>query len=106
MSAMKIQGSIALVTGANRGIGRAITKALLERGAEKVYAASRHPGSLSDLGEQYGDRIVPVELDVTDADQVGSIAEKAGDVQLLINNAGVAFSISIPFAMSVSTGPG
>ncbi len=90
MSTLKIQGVIALVTGTNRGIGRAITEALLERGAEKVYAASRDPGSLSDLSEQYGDRLVLVELDVTNADQVRSTAEKAGDVQLLINNAGVA----------------
>ena len=86
----QINGSTALVTGSNRGIGRAITTALLERGAAKVYAAARRPEELSDLVEQYGDRVVPVELDVTDANQVKAAADKATDINILINNAGVA----------------
>ena len=90
MSKTAIQGSVALVTGANRGIGRAITEALLERGAEKVYAAARKPETVTDLRERHGDRVVPIELDVTDAAQVRAAAESAGDVEILINNAGVA----------------
>lgn len=90
MSKTAIQGSVALVTGANRGIGRAITEALLERGAEKVYAAARKPETLADLRERHGDRVVPIELDVTDAAQVRAAAKSAGDVKILINNAGVA----------------
>lgn len=70
MSKTRISGTVALVTGANRGIGRAITEALLERGAEKVYAAARKSEALADLRESYGDRVVPLELDVTDTDQV------------------------------------
>ena len=90
MSKSAILGSVALVTGANRGIGRAITEALLERGADKVYAAARKPATLADLRERHGDRVVPLELDVTDAAQVRAAAESAGDVEVLINNAGVA----------------
>ena len=87
----KIEGTIALVTGANREIGRAITEALLQRGAAKVYAGARNPQSLTDLSEHHADRVVPIEIDVTDAEKVVSAAEQAGDVRLLINNAGAAF---------------
>lgn len=90
MSKTAIQGSVAFVTGANRGIGRAITDALLERGAVKVYAASRQPETLTDLGKRHGNRVVPLELDVTDTAQAQAAAERAGDAQILINNAGVA----------------
>jgi len=90
MSETTINNSVAFVTGANRGIGRAITEALLERGARKVYAAARKQEALADLSARYGDRVVLLELDVTDAAQVRSAVEKATDVELLINNAGVA----------------
>jgi NAD(P)-dependent dehydrogenase (short-subunit alcohol dehydrogenase family) len=90
VSAQTIQGSVALVTGANRGIGKAIVEALLERGAKKVYAGARKVEALRDLVARYGTRLVPVALDVTDPVQVGALGSKAGDVTLLINNAGVA----------------
>ncbi len=67
-----------------------ITEALLERGAEKVYAAARKSDALADLRESYGDRVVPLELDVTDTDQVLAAVSTAGDIRLLVNNAGVA----------------
>ena len=84
----RIDGSVALVTGANRGIGRAITEGLLERGAAKVYAAARNPKTLEVLHERYGSRLVPVRLDVTNAEQVAEVARQATDVDLLFNNAG------------------
>lgn len=86
--ATRIEGSVALVTGANRGIGRAITEALLERGAEKVYATARDPKTLAVLRERYGSRVVALCLDVTNADQVAEVAREATDVDLLFNNAG------------------
>jgi NAD(P)-dependent dehydrogenase (short-subunit alcohol dehydrogenase family) len=86
--ATRIEGSVALVTGANRGIGRALTEALLERGAEKVYATARDPRTLAALRERYGSRVVALRLDVTDADQVAEVAREATDVDVLINNAG------------------
>ncbi|MBS1862529.1 MAG: SDR family oxidoreductase [Actinobacteria bacterium] len=84
----RIEGSVALVTGANRGIGRALTEALLERGAEKVYAAARDPKVLEGLQRSHGSRLVPLQLDVTDPGQVAEAARQATDVDLLFNNAG------------------
>lgn len=80
---MKIQGSIALVTGANRGLGAAFARALVAAGAAKVYAAARRPGSVQIAG------VVPVELDVTKPDQISALAGELRDVTLLVNNAGV-----------------
>jgi NAD(P)-dependent dehydrogenase (short-subunit alcohol dehydrogenase family) len=89
MSTKKIDGSVALVTGANRGIGRALSEALLKRGAKRVYAGARDPMTLKDLVARYGDRVVPLRLDVTNSDEVAEVARTAGDVDLLFNNAGV-----------------
>jgi len=80
---VKIQNSVALVTGANRGLGLAFTQALLAGGARKVYAAARDPASVKQPGVQ------PVRLDVTNAEQVAAVAAELGDVTLVINNAGV-----------------
>ncbi|WP_426572409.1 SDR family oxidoreductase [Aquihabitans sp. McL0605] len=79
---MQIQGSTALVTGANRGLGAAFVEELLARGAVKVYAAARTPEPSDDP------RVAPLALDVTDAAQVEAAAARAGDVTLVINNAG------------------
>lgn len=81
---MDINGSVALVTGANRGFGRQLAEQLLERGAAKVYATARNPGSI-DL-----DGVVPLRLDITDPASVREAAEAAGDVTLLVNNAGIS----------------
>ncbi|MGA0611251.1 SDR family oxidoreductase [Caldimonas sp. KR1-144] len=83
---MKIQGSIALVTGANRGLGLAFAQALLARGANKVYAAARDPKTITLDG------VVPLKLDVTNADDIAAAARAAGDVNLVINNAGIALA--------------
>ena len=80
---MQIKDSIALVTGANRGLGRAFTQALLAGGARKVYAAARDPASVKQPG------VEPVRLDVTNVEEVAAAARDLGDVTLVINNAGI-----------------
>jgi NAD(P)-dependent dehydrogenase (short-subunit alcohol dehydrogenase family) len=92
MNARRIEGAVALVTGANRGIGRALTEALLTRGVKKVYATARNPKALGELRDA---RVVSLQLDVTDADQIRAAAEAASDVELVFNNAGVALAGTI-----------
>lgn len=84
----KIQNSVALVTGSNRGIGRALVAELVRRGARKVYAAARNVESLQPLVEELGESVVPVALDVTVPEQVAAAAALAADASLVINNAG------------------
>ncbi|TPG07254.1 SDR family oxidoreductase [Rhodanobacter glycinis] len=81
---MKINNSIAFVTGANRGLGLAYAKALLAAGARKVYAGARDPSSVPVL-----EGLVPVRLDVNKIDDIAAAAAQCGDVDLLINNAGI-----------------
>jgi NAD(P)-dependent dehydrogenase (short-subunit alcohol dehydrogenase family) len=88
---MKIQGSVALVTGANRGLGHALVSALLEAGAAKVYAAARDARKVSADDP----RVVPLTLDVTKPEQIAAAVRKAGDVTLLINNAGALNSFNV-----------
>lgn len=87
---MQIRGRTALVTGASRGLGRTFVAALLARGAEKVYAAARTPESVAAARDRYGDRVVPVRLDVTVAEDRRAVAESCGDLDLLVSNAGLA----------------
>ncbi|MBK6570579.1 MAG: SDR family oxidoreductase [Rhodoferax sp.] len=81
---MKIENSVVLVTGANRGIGLAFARALLARGARKVYAAARNTASVTLPGVQ------ALQLDVTKPDEIAAAVQQAGDVTLVINNAGIA----------------
>ena len=80
---MKIQDSVALVTGANRGLGLAFTQALAAGGVRKIYAAAREPASITLAGVQ------PIRLDVTKPEEVAAAAQSLGDVTLIINNAGI-----------------
>jgi short-subunit dehydrogenase len=86
---MKIEGSVVLLTGANGGIGRALTHELLRRGAAKIYLAARDVSSLASLLDR-SDRLVPLTLDLTKPDQIAATAKSAADITLLINNAGAA----------------
>ncbi|GAA3456139.1 SDR family oxidoreductase [Dactylosporangium matsuzakiense] len=81
---MQINGSVALVTGANRGLGRHFVKHLLDRGAKKVYATARNPQKIDIPG------VLRLPLDVTDPAQVAAAAAAAPDVTLLVNNAGIS----------------
>jgi NAD(P)-dependent dehydrogenase (short-subunit alcohol dehydrogenase family) len=83
---MELSGTVALVTGANRGLGAAYVAALLDAGAAKVYAAARDPRTVATDDP----RVVPLTLDVTDAAQAQAAARTAGDVALVISNAGIA----------------
>ena len=81
---MQIKGSIAFVTGANRGLGRQFAEQLVARGAAKVYAGARRPESVTLAG------VTPVRIDITDPASVAAAAELASDTTLLVNNAGTA----------------
>ena len=81
---MKLDNATVFITGANRGLGLAFAREALARGARKVYAAARDPATVTLAG------VVPVKLDVTNAEEVAAAARAAGDVTVLINNAGIA----------------
>jgi len=83
---MKIQDSVVFITGANRGLGLAFAQAALAAGAKKVYAAARDPASIKLAG------VVPVALDVMNAEQVNAAVKACGDVTLLVNNAGISLN--------------
>ncbi len=81
------------ITGSSRGLGRALVQAALHAG-DLVVATARQPGQLADLAEPYGDRVLPLALDVTDADAVRAAvdvgAERFGRLDVVVNNAGYA----------------
>jgi NAD(P)-dependent dehydrogenase (short-subunit alcohol dehydrogenase family) len=79
---MQIEGSVAVVTGANRGLGRHLAEELVRRGAAKVYAAARNRAQFTSTG------VVPLQLDVNDPQSVTAAATVAADATLLVNNAG------------------
>lgn len=87
--AFEVSGKTALVTGANRGIGKAIVETLLAHGAAKVYAAVRRLDSAQPLVVKHGAKVVPVEVDYAVPSSFERAAETASDVQLVINNAGI-----------------
>ena len=80
---MTIADRAVLVTGANRGLGRALVEEALRRGAQRVYAGTRQPLAQSD------GRVTPLTLDVTDAAQIQAAVQRVGSLDVLINNAGV-----------------
>jgi NAD(P)-dependent dehydrogenase (short-subunit alcohol dehydrogenase family) len=86
---MKIAGCVALVTGANRGIGRALVQALVAQGAAKVYAAARDLGKVQDLATANAGKVEAVRLDVTNGRQIADAAAICKNVSLLVNNAGI-----------------
>ncbi len=85
---MKLKESVALVTGANRGLGKAFVQALLDAGATRIYAAARDPSGIESR-----DRVVPIRLDITSSEDADRAAQLYRDVNLIINNAGVAHPV-------------
>jgi NAD(P)-dependent dehydrogenase (short-subunit alcohol dehydrogenase family) len=81
---MDFKNTVAFVTGANRGLGKSFVKALQAAGAKKIYAAARDPSTIDLPG------VVPVQLDVNKPEQIEAAVRAAGDVTLLINNAGIS----------------
>jgi len=81
---MDIKDAVVLVTGGNRGLGKALVQAFLDAGARKVYVGSRTPIETSDP------RLQPIKLDITNEEDVAAATEACQDVTILMNNAGVA----------------
>ncbi|MDP9830226.1 SDR family oxidoreductase [Kineosporia succinea] len=86
---MDLKGAVVLVTGANRGIGAAFVRVLQDRGAGKIYAAARDATTIQ------ADGVEKIALDVTRPGQIEAAARAAGDVQVLINNAGISTGTSL-----------
>lgn len=81
-----LKDKVILITGANRGIGKSLVKASLEKGVKKIYATARDVSSIPDFRDE---RVVKLALDITDTAQILNLVEKTKDVEVLINNAGV-----------------
>ncbi|MEL6364448.1 MAG: SDR family oxidoreductase [Pseudomonadota bacterium] len=86
---VEIEGCTAIVTGGNRGIGLGFVRTLLNEGARKIYIGSRDPADGETIAAEAPDRLSAVKLDVTNAEDVAAAADACGDVDLVVNNAGV-----------------
>ncbi|QEG02460.1 3-oxoacyl-[acyl-carrier-protein] reductase FabG [Stieleria maiorica] len=84
-----VQNQTVLITGANRGIGKAILETAIAQGAKKVYAAVRDPDSVAGLVAEYGDQVVPIAVDLQAPTSIDDAAAVATDVNIVINNAGI-----------------
>lgn len=91
----RLEGRTILVTGANRGIGKSIVQAALSRGAAKIYAAVRRLESAEPLVAEFGDKIVPIRIDLEDPESIKSAAATATDVDIVVNNAGVLKTVNV-----------
>jgi len=90
-----IKNKITLVTGANRGIGRAIVDSFIQHDAAKVYAGVRALEKANDLIAQHGDRIVPIRIDYNDPQSFKDAANTATDVEVVVSNAGILMEAKV-----------
>lgn len=91
---IEVKDKVALVTGANRGIGKAIVESLLNAGAAKVYLAVRNPDSAKELVDAHGDKVEAIAVDVSKPETITAAAQTASDVEIVVNNAGVLYVAS------------
>ncbi len=98
---MNIKDAVVVVTGANRGLGRALVRAALRAGARRVYAGARDARQLDELTAEGEGRVAPLSLDVTSEASLRAAAERAPDATMLVNNAGVLAAYGV-----LSTPPG
>ncbi|WP_456442014.1 SDR family NAD(P)-dependent oxidoreductase [Psychroserpens sp.] len=96
----KIKDSTILITGADGGIGMALVDECIEQGAKKIYATGLKLESLNQIFKDY-DKVIPIELDVTNSERIIECAKQCADTNLLINNAGVEFKV--PFIAEKSS---
>jgi len=97
MASMDIQDKVVLVTGSNRGIGKALVEGFVQRGARKVYAAVRRLPTADPLVEALGsDKVVPIYMDLSKPETIKAAALETLDVDIVVNNAGVLFNNSNP----------
>ncbi len=83
---LKVNNATVMITGASRGIGRALVTELLSKGAKKIYACARNIDSIENIKD---DRVTPIALDISDDEQINAAAEITKDANILINNAGI-----------------
>ena len=95
-----IKNKVVLVTGANRGIGKAIVESFIQHGAKKVYLAVRNPESTLGLSQAYGEKVVTLQADVGDTQSINALAAQTKDVQIVVNNAGI-LEIANPLSAQV-----
>ncbi|RCJ23528.1 short-chain dehydrogenase [Nostoc sp. ATCC 43529] len=100
---MEVSGAIALVTGANGGLGKYFVEGLKAQGAAKIYAGARKVEALNELVATDPERIIPIQLEITDEESVRQAALKCQDVNLLINNAGVGLNKGLIAAPDLSS---
>ncbi|MBC2605028.1 SDR family oxidoreductase [Pelagicoccus albus] len=97
---ISVKDKVALVTGANRGIGKAIVEAFLREGARKVYLVVRNPETAVVLEKRYGEAVETLVADLADRVSIGRLAEQASDAEIVVNNAGILIPSS-PIAEGV-----
>ncbi len=100
---MRIEDSVAIVTGGNRGIGEAFVRELLAAGASKVYVGTRKLAAVESLCAELGEKAQPIELDVTNEEHVANAAANCTDVSIVINNAGIFGGTTLLRAEDMST---